>query len=501
MAGAVLSALNFRLDDTMLALILQQLEPKFILVDHQFVHIVLKALNTISQTVPNCKPTLVLIPECDQKTSSSLSSSSSSSSSLSSNNNILNYNDLIEARDHGDLEFEIIRPTDECDPISVNYTSGSTGNPKGVIYSHRAVYLNSLALILNMDKRRVPVFLWTVDMFRCNGWCYPWAIAALGGTNICLRNTNLSAKIILDAISLHKVTHLCGKPIILNILAEALDGKPLASRVDIVIAGALPSHQILTKVTEMGFNISHGYGMTEALGPQIIEPWRPELPHSHIANGDNKGDDDDDKSTKRCRGESLGRYHHNLMIMERFDVKDPSTMESIPNDGETMGEIMFRGNTLMSGYVKNSKATEEAYNGGWYRTGDVGIRHQDGSIRMKDRAEDIVICGGNVISTLEVEAVLLSHPNVLEAAVVGRHDECLGEIPCAFVKLKKGCESTITSSEEIIEFCGNNLPAYYMVPHAVIFGDLPVNSTGKVQKFVLRDKANAANGSYQPRSK
>ena len=490
MAGAVLSALNFLLDDTMLAVVLRQLEPTFIFVDYQFVHVVLKALHSLTQT-PNDQrrtsfktPILVLIPEChDQKLNHDNDHEYFKHYNLPEG--ALKYNDLVEDHDHEDY-FKIIWPSDERDPISVNYTSGSTGNPKGVVYSHRAVYLNSLAIALNTRRSATSaVFLWTVDMFRCNGWCYTWAMAALGGTNVCLRNVTLSATTILDAILLHNVTHMCGKPAILNTLASHNGDQtptPLPSRVDIIVAGALPSHEILAKVTEMGFDVSHGYGMTEALGPAIIEPWRPDQANVW--------------------------YRHGLITIDGFDVKDPNTMESVPDDGKTIGEIMFRGQTLMSGYLGNPEATEKAYKDGWYRTGDVGIRHRDGWIQMKDRAEDIVVCGGKAISTLEIEAVLLRHPCVSAAAVVGRikqyHDHhgdglMLGnhETLCAFVKLKEGRENgtNVTSAKQIMDFCADNLSAY-MVPHAVIFGDLPVNSTGKVQKFVLRYKANATtNGS------
>ncbi|BFG39406.1 hypothetical protein CerSpe_256800 [Prunus speciosa] len=454
MAGAILCALNIRLDSPTLSLILQQLEAKAILVDHQHIEVVLQALDRLSQTKSN-PPLLILIPEFDQ--------SSSSPIDLDLPPGTLNYNDLLQVK--AEPNFQILRPNNECDPISVSYTSGSTGNPKGVLYSHRAVYLNSLAAIFQSDMRKMPVFLWTVEMFRCNGWCFPWAVAALGGTNICLRN--VSAKLIFEAIHLHKVTHLCGAPSILNILANASGNdqtREIKSRVEIIVAGALPAPQVLIKVAELGFNVSHGYGMTEALGPAIVTPCKPDQKQSQ----------------------------YNLM-MEGVDVKDPNTMKSVEFDGKTMGEIMFRGNTLMLGYLENSKPVHEVFKGGWYRTGDLAVRHPDGYIQMKDRARDIIICGGEIISTLEVEAVLLTHPQVLEAAVVGRYDEVLGETPCAFVKLKEGFSDGGEASSRVIkEFCEGKLPGF-MVPKVVIFGDLP-SPTGKIQKFVLREKANLVGG-------
>ncbi|KAM3714686.1 hypothetical protein ACB098_01G356500 [Castanea mollissima] len=450
MAGAVISALNTRLDSTMLALLLEQLEAKIIFVYYDFLEAVLGALNILSEREGK-PPPLVLIAECDKKSFSIVEATPPSG---------LDYNDLLAM---GQPDFEIIRPKNECDPISVNYTSGSTGVPKGAIYSHRAAYLNSLATIFRINVREKLVFLWTVDMFRCNGWCFPWAVAALGGTNICLRST-LTAKLIFDAILVHKVTHLCGAPIILNILAESL-ARPLPFKVEIIVAGPLPPPQVVTKVIELGFNVSHGYGMTEALGPAIVTPCTPELQYSSTL--------DENAKTKRLEG------LHNL-VMDGVDVKDPNTMKSIPLDGKTIGEVMFKGNTMMLGYFKKPKVTQEAFRGGWYRTGDLAIRHQDGYIEMKDRAKDMIICGGELVSSLEVEAVLLSHPKVFEAAVVGINK------PCAFVKLKEGCDNCVPV--EIIEFCGERLPKY-MVPHSVVFGDLPLNSTGKIQKFVLREKA------------
>ncbi|XP_050374076.1 isovalerate--CoA ligase CCL2-like isoform X2 [Argentina anserina] len=430
------------------------LEAKVIIVDYQCLQLVLQAFKELCQKKLK-PPLLILIPESDQLSSNGIIGHELPPGSL-------NYNVLQGIK--AEAEFEIRRPHNECDPISVNYTSGSTGNPKGVVYSHRAAYLNSLGAIFQTEMAKMPVFLWTVDMFRCNGWCFPWAVAALGGTNICLRK-NLSAKLIFESIYLHKVTHMCGSPCILNILAHHASKsdqiRPLKSTVNILVAGALPPPQILKQVANLGFNVSHGYGMTEALGPAIVTPCKPELDSQH-----------------------------NLM-MEGVDVKDPNTMESVPCDGKTVGEIMFKGNTMMLGYLKNSKAVNEPFKEGWYRSGDLAIRHPNGYIQMKDRARDMIMSGGEAISTLEVEAVLLTHPCVLEAAVVGRNDDCLGKTPCAFVKLKEGsgCDGNPSTSKEIMKFCGEKLPAH-MVPKVVVFGDLPLNSTGKIQKFVLREKAN-----------
>jgi len=459
MAGAVISALNTRLDASTLALTLEQLEAKLIFVDYQFTDAVLKALDLLSQKKVN-PPHLVVIPECDK-------SSSRDHKHIASD---LDYNCLLEM---GRDDFRIIRPNNECDPISVNYTSGSTGKPKGVVYSHRAAYLNSLAEIFRFDMRQMPVFLWTVDMFRCNGWCLTWAMAALGGTNICLRN--VSAEVIFDAVSLHKVTHFCGPPAILNTIANAparaSSQSPFPCSVNVVVAGSLPNSEILTKVEGLGFNVYHGYGMTEALGPATVRPWKPES-----------------DSTFEIEQEEIRRREglHNLLL-EGVDVKDPKTMESVPNDGKTIGEVMFRGNILMSGYLKSTEITQETLKGGWFHTGDLGVRHPNGYLQMKDRAKDIIISAGEAISTLEVEAVLLSHPKVSEAAVVGQPDALLNEVPCAFVKLKEGFGA---SAEEIIEFCGDQLPEL-MIPRTIVFGELPVNFSGKVQKFAMRETVNA----------
>lgn len=299
-------------------------------------------------------------------------------------------------------------------------------------------------------------------MFRCNGWCFPWTIAALGGTNICLRQ--VTGKSILENIFQHSVTHFCGPPIILNKIAETDHPPTTPYNVDVLVAGTMPTNpQIRTKLESLGFNISYGYGMSEALGPVTSLPWRSEIPDDNL---------------------EIRQGIRNLII-DGIDVKDPVTMASVPSDGKTIGEIMLKSNTIMLGYLKKSKSTEEVFKGGWYRTKDLGIKNQNGNIQLKDRAVDVIITGGGeIVSSLEVESVIANHPAVMEVAVVGKSDDVFGEIPCAFVKIKEGFRA---DSEEIISFCEKSLPVY-MIPKAVIFGELPVNSTGKIQKFVLRER-------------
>ncbi|XP_039158512.1 probable acyl-activating enzyme 1, peroxisomal [Eucalyptus grandis] len=449
MAGATLCALNVSLDEHALTIILHRLRPKIIFVDSELVHLVSKVIHNKNDTQlqenhQDHKPLLVAIHDVslDRQTQ-----------------RVLEVPEYEQTLAMGESDFQAISPADECDPISVNFTSGSTGTPKAVAYSHRAARLCSYGR-------------WT-----CSG--------AMGGAsrgrwqrcvNVCIRN--VSAKIIFDSIQLYKVTHLCGKPTILNMIADSppVDQKPLPSVVDVIIAGAFPTNPLLKRVQELGFNIVYGYGMTEALGPALIRPWRSSQHHHH------DDDNDHDDHNLKCR-EGL----HNITL-EAVDVKDPTTMRSVPHDGETIGEVMLRGNTLMAGYLDNLVATQKAFSGGWFRTGDVGVRHADGCIEMKDRARDVIVLGKEVISTLDIEAVLLSHPKVAEAAVVAQNDVIAGQVPCAFVKLKEGRSS---DPEEIIEFCAGRLQKAAMVPKTVCFGELPVNSTGKVQKSVLRERADA----------
>nr|GLL38563.1 probable acyl-activating enzyme 1, peroxisomal [Ipomoea trifida] len=512
MTGAILSALNTKLDSPTLSLKLALLEPKTIFVDYEYVEVVVESLDLAKLSPP---PLLILILEEDTKLDhhengeydfkihNKIFKNGESGSKIqdkfleNGHSERKKYDKLLKKKgfdfkiyseflETGNPDFKIVYPDDECDPIAINFTSGSTGNPKGAVYSHRATYLNTIAQIFRTEMAgKSPVFLWTVDMFRCNGWCLPWTMAALGGTNICSRDS--SGQAILDAISRHNVTHLCGQPIILTKIAETIEKKNTnfqlpPNKVDVIVAGLLPPTEILSKLEAKGFKISYAYGMTEALGPITSIPWNSrENSKQKVLEGENSKQkvlEGEDSKQKVLEG------MHNIMV-HGADVKDPVTMKSVPADGETTGEIMFRSNTMMLGYYKNKQGTQEAFEGGWYRTRDIGVKHPSGYIELKDRRADVIKRGEEIISSLEIESVLVRHPVVLEAAVVGKPDEVLGQTVCAFVKFKEG-----RSAEEgdIIKFCEDNLP-HHMVPQAVIFGDLPLNSTGKIQKFALREKA------------
>ncbi|XP_008452948.2 butanoate--CoA ligase AAE1-like [Cucumis melo] len=468
MAGAILCTLNMRHDAAMISTLLGHSEAKIIVVDHQYLHIVKAAIEIMSKmTAAEELPRIVIVQEFDHP--------SSNINGFDSASDDLEYESLLNT---GTLDFEIRRPIDEWDPISLNYTSGTTSRPKGVIYSHRGTYLNTLSTILLNDMSSMPVYLWTVPMFHCNGWSMTWGVAAQGGTNICQRNVN--AKEIFANISLHKVTHMGGAPTVLNMIVNApiTEQKPLPGKVTVMTGGAPPPSNILYKMRELGFLIVHCYGLTETCGVATFCQWKPEW--------DSLPDDKQAKLKSRQGMQHIG--------VEGLDIKNPITMESVPADGKTMGEVMIRGNTVMSGYLKDLKATEEAFNGGWFRSGDLGVRHPDGYIELKDRSKDIIISGGENISTIEVESVLFNHPSVLEAAIVGRPDDHWGETPCAFVNLKDGSNAT---QEEIIEFCRDKLP-HYMAPKTVVFkSDLPKSSTGKIQKLILKEEAKAM-GSLSP---
>ena len=456
MAGALICTLNTRLDSSMLSILLRHSEAKVIFVDYQLLDIAHGALKLLAKTQRKL-PILVLISESDGSLSTDIASETYEYESFLAN---------------GHNGFEIRRPNSEWDPISINYTSGTTSRPKGVLYSHRGAYLNTLATVLLHGISSMPVYLWTVPMFHCNGWCLIWGLAAQGGTNICLRK--VTPKDIFDNIALHNVTHMGGAPTVLNMIVNSpiSDRRTLPHKVEVMTGGAPPPPQILFKMEELGFGVSHLYGLTETYGPGTSCIWKREWNSLPL--------------DKKYKLKARQGVHH--VGLEEVEVKDPVTMASVPADGKTMGEIMFRGNTVMIGYLNDLKATEEAFNGGWFRSGDLAVKHPDNYIEVKDRLKDVIISGGENISTVEVETVLFSHPAVLEAAVVARPDNHWGQTPCAFVKLKEGYDDV--DPQEIIKFCRDHLP-HYMAPRTVIFEDLPKTSTGKIQKFILREKAKA----------
>ncbi|XP_074263848.1 butanoate--CoA ligase AAE1-like [Silene latifolia] len=458
MAGAVLCALNTRHDSSMIAVLLNHSKAKVIFVDYQFSDVVGEALKILSKTSSELPQIVVVLDENTAPVANVMVPSGT-----------LEYEDLLV---RGNPNFEWRRPKDECDPIALNYTSGTTSNPKGVVYSHRGAYLNSLATVLVNEMTITPVYLWTLPMFHCNGWCFAWGVAAQGGVNICLRN--VTAKGIFSSIAEHKVTHFCGAPTVLNMIVNApvSDMSQLMNKVTVVTGGAPPPPQIIFKMEELGFTVMHGYGLTETYGPATLCVWKPEW----------------DAFPPDVRSKIKARQGVRHLGLEEVDVKDPDTMNSVPSDGKTMGEVMIRGNTVMNGYLKDLRATEESFKGGWFHTGDLGVKHSDGYIELKDRSKDIIISGGENISTIEVESVLFSHSAILEAAVVGRPDDHWGETPCAFVTLKDGYDNI--TADEIIKFCRDRLP-HYMAPRTVVFEELPKTSTGKTQKFVLRAKAKA----------
>ncbi len=447
MTGAVLNAINTRLDAATVAFILDHGEAKVLLTDREFAPIVKEALSLCE-----AKPLVIDIDDEAVGEGEFLGE--------------MEYEEFIEA---GDPEFEWSPPADEWDSISLNYTSGTTGDPKGVVYHHRGAYMLALGNILTWNLPPHPVYLWTLPMFHCNGWCFPWTLAAVAGTSVCLRK--VTAANIYAAIHGAGVTRFCGAPIVLNMVINATDeerGAPLPHQVEVMTAAAPPPAAVLQRMEEQGFHITHVYGLTEVYGPATVCAWHEEwslLPTEEQA------------ALKSRQGVGY-------TVLEDLMVANPDTLEPVPRDGETMGEIFLRGNIVMKGYLKNRQATEEAFRGGWFHSGDLGVMHPNGYIEVRDRAKDIIISGGENISTIEIESVLYRHPAVLEAAVVARPDEKWGETPCAFVTLK---ENTAATEEEIIAFCRENM-AHFKCPKTVIFGLLPKTSTGKVQKYVLREK-------------
>jgi fatty-acyl-CoA synthase len=369
----------------------------------------------------------------------------------------------------GDADFAWQKPPDEWDAIALNYTSGTTGNPKGVVYHHRGAYLNALGNALVWSMPQQPIYLWTLPMFHCNGWCFPWTVTSLAGTHVCLRRVEAGA--IYGAIAEHGVTHLCGAPIVMNLLLNAPPEarKPVTPGIKMMTAGAPPPAAVIEGMERMGFAITHVYGLTEVYGPVTVCAWQDEW----------------NAQPAEERATIAARQGVRYPVLDGLMVADATSLEPVPADGETMGEVFMRGNVVMKGYLKNPKATQEAFAGGWFHTGDLGVMHPDGYVELKDRSKDIIISGGENISTIEVESVLFRHPAVLEAAVVARPDDKWGETPCAFVTLKDGATAT---ADELVAYCRDHL-ARFKVPKTVVFGSLPKTSTGKVQKFALREQA------------
>ena len=447
MMGGVLNALNIRLDAAAIAFILEHGEAKIILTDREF-------SDTIKAAVAQLKTKPYIIDVDDVLyTGGELIGA-------------VEYEDFIAG---GDPEYAWKWPEDEWTAHALNYTSGTTGNPKGVVYHHRGAFLNAIGNLMVWAMPPHPVYLWTLPMFHCNGWCFPWTVASLAGTNVCLRRVEPAA--IFNAIVDHGVTHFCGAPIVLNTIANAPEKakKTLPHPVEVMTAGASPPAAVIEKMENQGFRVTHVYGLTETFGPSVVSSWHPEWDDRPLA----------DRAALKAR--QGVRYN----VLEALMVADPETLVPVPKDGETMGEILFRGNVVMKGYLKNPKATNEAFAGGWFHSGDLGVWHEDGYVEIKDRSKDIIISGGENISSIEVEGILYRHPQVLEAAIVARPDEKWGESPCAFVTLKDG---EATDEAQIIGFCRDNM-ARFKVPRTVVFGPLPKTSTGKIQKFILRERA------------
>ena len=448
MTQGVLNALNTRLDAAILAFTLDHAQTKVLIVDREFSGVMTAALK-----LATVKPIVI---DYDDPVYDGPGARIGA----------IDYEDFLAAGDPG---FEWKMPDDEWDAIALNYTSGTTGDPKGVVYHHRGAHLLALGNLVVGDIRLNPVYLWTLPMFHCNGWCFPWSIVAANGTQVCLRQVR--AGLIYELMERHGVTHLCGAPIVMSTLLNAPEAEK--RRFDRVIrfftAAAPPPEAVLAAMKAAGFDVTHVYGLTEIYGPAVINQWHEEwdaLPA-------------DEQAQKKAR--QGVRY----AALEALDVIDPETMTPVPADGVTLGEVMMRGNVVMKGYLKNPKATAEAFAGGWFHSGDLGVKHPDGYVQLKDRSKDIIISGGENISSIEVEEALYRHPAVAAAAVVARPDEKWGETPCAFVELKPGASA---DEAEMLEWCRKHL-ARYKVPRTIVFAEVPKTSTGKIQKFRLREMA------------
>ncbi|HEY4344713.1 MAG TPA: acyl-CoA synthetase [Parvibaculum sp.] len=450
MIGAVLNTLNIRLDGPLLGFMLDHAEAKALFVDREFA-----ALGKEALASAKVKPFVIDIDDKEYDGPGEKIGET-------------DYESFIAK---GDPLFTWHLPADEWQSISLNYTSGTTGNPKGVVFHHRGAYLLAMGNIITAGMPRHSTYLWTVPMFHCNGWIFTWSMAVVAGTHVCLRR--VTAKNIYDSIAKNGVTHMGGAPTVMGFLINATDDekKKLPNTVHFFAAAAPPPAATIKKLEDQGFNVIHVYGLTETYGPAVVNAWHDEW----------------DELEVNARAQVKARQGVNYPVLEGISVRDPETMEEVPRDGETLGEVMFRGNVVMKGYLKNPAASAEAFEGGWFHSGDLGVWHADNYIQLKDRSKDIIISGGENISSLEVEDILYKHPDIIEAAVVARPDEKWGETPCAFITLKTGASLT---ADEVIAYCRENL-AHFKCPKTVVFTDLPKTSTGKVQKFKLRDMASA----------
>ena len=447
MTGAVLNTINTRLEAETLTNIFEHAETKVLLTDREFSPL-------IKETLAKVKRKILVIDIDDPEIESGEFLGE------------LEYEAFLA---EGNPDFEAVLPEDDWQAVSLNYTSGTTGAPKGVVYHTRGAYLLATGNVLAWEMPHRPVYLWTLPMFHCNGWCFPWTITMLAGTHVCLRK--VTAKNIYDSIAEHRVTHLCGAPIVMNMIGSAPqeEQRDLPHRVEMLTAAAPPPPTVIARMEEVGFNVTHVYGLTEVYGPSVVCEWQEDWTGK-------------DKSTQaQLKGRQGVRYH----VLEGLKVVDPETMKAVPADGETMGEVLMQGNIVMKGYLKNPEETAKAFKGGWFHSGDLGVLHPDGYIELKDRSKDIIISGGENISSVEIENVLYQHEAILEAAVVARPDEKWGETPCAFVVLKS---AATLNENEVIQFCRTKLSGF-KIPKKIVFSELPKTSTGKIRKSVLREQA------------
>ena len=450
MTQGVLNTLNTRLDAPILAFSLDHADAKVVIIDREFSKVMEEALG-----LAKVKPLVIDYDDPEY---------SGAGERLGG----IEYDDFVA---QGDPDYVWSIPDDEWDAITLNYTSGTTGDPKGVVYHHRGAHLLAMGNVITCGMRQHPVYLWTLPMFHCNGWCFPWTVSIVAGTHVCLRAVRAGA--MFDAIATHKVTHLCGAPIVMAVLLNATEAekKPLPHVVNFATAAAPPPEAVLAAMKSAGFNVTHVYGLTECYGPSVVNEWRAAW---DALSGS-------EQAAKKAR--QGVRYP----VLEALDVRDPDTLVPVARDGEMLGEVMMRGNVVMKGYLKNKASTEKAFMGGWFHTGDLGVIYPDGYIQLKDRSKDIIISGGENISSIEVEDALYKHPAVAAAAVVAKPDDKWGETPCAFIELKPGAQAT---TDELMQWCKTHL-ASYKCPRYVVFAEIPKTSTGKIQKFKLREMAKA----------